>query len=143
MQRDTVGERLAAALERGDLDAVAALYAEDAVMYHPLMPEGVRGRAAIRAGEAELLEAFSELSVEVRSTMCRDTSCMAEVVLRAVNTGPLDVGGGEPLPPTGRRIELPSVWCFDLDADGLVVEERDYFDSAALMAQLGLAPGGD
>jgi hypothetical protein len=29
------------------------------------------------------------------------------------------------------------VWAFDLDPNGLIVEERDYLDTAALMAQLG------
>ncbi len=124
----SVAERLAAALEEGDLDALAALYAEDAVMHHPLSPEGVRGRDAIRQSEQELLEAFSEVDVEIRSLLADDGRCAAEVVLRERNTGPLDVGGDAPAPATGRRIELPSVWWFELQADGKVAEERDPFD---------------
>jgi hypothetical protein len=30
------------------------------------------------------------------------------------------------------------VWVFELSPDGLIVEERDYLDTAALMAQLGI-----
>jgi limonene-1,2-epoxide hydrolase len=30
------------------------------------------------------------------------------------------------------------VWVFDLDEDGLIVEERDYFDTVGLQRQLGL-----
>lgn len=138
MPQGTVGERLASALERGDLEAIASLYAQDAVMYHPLTPEGVRGRDAILDSEAELLRAFGDVRVEVRSVVEGPGVSAAEVVLRAVNDGPLDVGGSEPLPPTGRPIELASVWWFELDEEGLVTEERDYFDSAALMSQLGL-----
>ena len=137
----TAGERLAAALERGDLEAIAALYAEDAVMYHPLMPQGVRGRDAIGESEAELLRAFADVRVEVRNDLEGRRRSAVEVVLQAVNEGPLDVGGEEPLPPTGRRIELPSVWWFELDENGFVTEERDYFDSAGLMSQLGLDAG--
>lgn len=136
-----MGERLARALERADLDEVAALYADGAVVYHPLMPTGVRGRDAIRDSEADLLAAFGDVAVEVRNLVAEGSTCVAEVVLRATHRGPLDVGDEEPLAATGRRIELPSVWCFDLDDDGSVVEERDYFDSATLMTQLGLAVG--
>lgn len=139
--RGTAGDRLAAALERGDLEAIASLYAEDAVMYHPLMPQGVHGREAICESEADLLRAFGDIRIEVRSVLETRRGSAAQVVLRAVNDGPLDIGGEEPLPPTGRRIELPSVWWFELDEHGLVTEERDYFDSAGLMSQLGLDAG--
>ena len=62
-----------------------------------------------------------------------------EIVLRATNTGPLEVGSDDPLPPTGRRIELPSVWFLRLRGDGRIVEERDYLDTASFFRQLGLA----
>ena len=64
-----------------------------------------------------------------------------EVVIRATNTGPLDVGGDDPLPATDRRIELPSVWLLRLGANGKIAEERDYLDTAGFLRQLGL--GGD
>ncbi len=64
---------------------------------------------------------------------------VAEVVLRATNTGSIDLGDGEPMAPSGRRIEISAVWIFDFGADGLVRSERDYFDTAELMAQLGIA----
>jgi len=38
---------------------------------------------------------------------------------------------------TGRRVEVQEVWVFDLDSNGLIAEERDYLDTAALLAQLG------
>jgi hypothetical protein len=38
---------------------------------------------------------------------------------------------------TGRTVEVQEVWVFDLDADGLIAEERDYLDTAVLLAQLG------
>ena len=142
MAETTVAERIAAALERGDAEGVAALYAEDAVTYHPLFPEGVRGRDAIRQSEQELLDAFSDVRVEVRYVLADESRCMAEVVIRATNTGDLDLGGAEPVPATGRRIELPSVWSLELDQDGKVATERTYLDTGTLMSQLGLAEEG-
>lgn len=137
--RDTelVG-RLKSAIERRDADAVAALYAEDAVGHHPLAPEPLRGREAIRASEAELFAAFSDTRVAVRGVYVDGHTVVMEVVLFARNTGPLDVGADEPLPPTGRSIEVPAVWICALGEDGLIRESRDYFDTAIFMAQLGL-----
>jgi hypothetical protein len=62
-----------------------------------------------------------------------------EVVLRATNTGPLDLGADEPLSPTGRRIQLPSVWFLRLESHGKIAEEGDYLDTACFLRQLGLA----
>ncbi len=134
----TLVERLVDAITREDLEAFGSVYAEDAVMFEPMLPEPSRGRAAIVAGEASLFRAFGQISVEVVREYVSGTSVVAEVVLRAVHDGPLDTGDGD-VPPTGRRIEVPMAWAFDLGDDGLVVRERDYFDTALVLRQLGLS----
>ena len=106
--------RLVEAITNRDADALARLYAEEATLRHPLFPEPARGRAAIRAAEQELFDAFSDIEVEVRSVLTGESRCAAEVVLRATNTGPIDAGGDEPAAATGKRIEDEAVWVFDL-----------------------------
>ncbi len=140
MEAADVVQRLVEAAASRDADRVAALYAEHATMRHPLFPEPLRGRAAIRAAEQELFDAFSDIEVELRSVLSGGKTCGAEVVLRATNTGPIDLGDEQPAPATGKRIEDEAVWVFDLGDDGLIVEERDYLDAATatLMGQLGL-----
>lgn len=135
--RDVV-EQFVEAIEARDADAFAALFAEDAVGYHPLFEEPVRGRDAIRESEEAIFEAFSEVDVNVRSSLTDDDLCVLEVVITAVNTAPLDVGGDEPLPATGRRIQLPATWWLQLGDDGLISESRDYLDTATFMRQLGI-----
>lgn len=109
MASDLFG-RFVRATDDEDPEAYGALYREAAVMREPLLSEPARGRDAI----------------------------VAEVTLRATLNEPLDVGEGEPLPPSGARIEVPSVWMLELDHAGLNAEERDYFDTARMMQQLGL-----
>ena len=115
------------------------LFAEDAVLHHPLSPEPIRGKAAIGENEQALFDSFSDIDIEVLRVVSEGDDMALELVVRATNTGPLDVGADEKLPPTGRRIELPSVWFLTLGADGKIVEERDYVDTAGLFRQLGLA----
>jgi predicted ester cyclase len=97
-----------------------------------------RRRATIRAAEQELFDSFSDIEVELRSALAGESTCAAEVLLRATNTGPIDLGGDHPVAATHKRIEAEMVWVFDVRDDGLIVEERDYLDTAALMRQLGL-----
>lgn len=132
-------QRLIAAVEQRDAQAFAALFAESAVAHHPLSPEPARGRAAIRASEEELFNAFSDVRVELRSVLYDERTGALEVVLSATNTGPLDLGDDEPLAASGRRINLPATWWYELDDRGLVRETRDYFDTGVLMSQLGVA----
>ena len=134
-----VMRRLADAVQRRDADALAALYAEDAVLCHPLAPMPLVGRQAIRESEQALFDAFSDIEVEVKTLLADDRCCGAELVIRATNSGPIDLGSDEPVPASGRHVELPSAWFLELGPDGLVVAERDYLDTAMFLRQLGLA----
>ncbi len=126
------------AVRRADADSYTQLFAENAIVHHPLAPEPLEGRAAIREAEQALFDAFSEIEIEVLRLLSDDRGAAVEVVLRATHTGAIDLGGGQPVPPTGRRIEVPSAWFFEVGPDGLVITERDYFDTATFMSQLGL-----
>jgi hypothetical protein len=57
-----------------------------------LSPKPVAGKAAIVASEQALFDAFSEIEVEVLGVIAQGDDIALEVVLRATNTGPLDVG---------------------------------------------------
>jgi SnoaL-like protein len=133
----SVIERLVEAIRNDDIGAFGRLYTNDAVMFEPLLPAPARGRIEIMKGEAALFRAFSDISIEVKNAIEAGGLEIAEVVLSASNDGPLDLGVGEVL-PTGHRIHVPMVWSLDLNEDELVIEERDYFDTAQVIEQLGL-----
>jgi steroid delta-isomerase-like uncharacterized protein len=138
MSQRAVIDRIVDTIQRAAAEEYAQLFAKDAVLEHPLTPEPLRGRAIIQEGEQALFDAFSDIDIEVRSTTSEERRIVAEVVLRATNTGSLDLGDGEPIPATGRRIEVPAIWIFEFDPAGLVEAERDYFDTNAMLVQLGL-----
>jgi steroid delta-isomerase-like uncharacterized protein len=136
MGREIAG-KLVAAIETRDADALAELFADDAVLHHPLSPEPIVGKAAIGASEQALFDAFSDIEVEVLRVVAEADDVVVELVLRATNTGPLDVGADEMLPPTGRRIALSSVRFLKLGTDGRIIEERVYLDTADFYPQPG------
>lgn len=135
---DTRTDAMIAALESGDIDAVVACYAEDGRQIHPLSPDPIVGRAQIRESDGALMAAFPDVRVERRTVAAVGTTLVIELVLAATNTGDLDLGDGQTLPATGRTLRLPCVWVLDLDAAGLITEERAYFDTAEFFRQLGL-----
>ena len=134
-----VALKLVQAIESADPTGLAGLFSNDAVMRHPLSPEPIEGRAAIAASEQVLFDAFSDIDVDVLRVVSLGEDVVLEVVLRATNTGPIDLGNDQSVPPTGRRIEIPAAWFLSIDPQGQIKEERDYLDTASFFRQLGLA----
>jgi len=134
---EDVAVRLVEAVRASDVAAIAALYAPDAVLHHPMFPEPRVGRGAIVAEHEFFLRAFSDIDPAIRTLLRAERTVAVELVIAATHTGPIDLGGEVPLAPTGRRIEVATVWAFDLDDAGLIIEERDYIDPASIVEQLG------
>ncbi len=117
-----------------DPDAVAAVFAEEAVLREAGRPDETRGRAAVRERAAALLRGFSDFRLE-RLALVIDGDAHAD---RWLMTGTHD-GELFGIPPTGRAVRLEGATFTRLDAAGLVIEDVHFTDMAGLMAQLGLA----
>ena len=128
-----VNDRTYAAWNAHDPEAVAAVFAEDAVLREAGRPDEVRGRTAIRARAAALLTAFPDFRLE-RVALVIDGDRHAD---RWIMTG---THRGElfGIPATGRWVRVEGATFTRLGADGLVVEDVHHVDYAGLMAQLGL-----
>jgi len=124
---------------RHDAKAVAQIFSEDALLQDPSLPEPVRGRKAIEEWFGAMLRAFPDITGETTSVFGTGDSFAWEWVMRGTHTGPLAGPQGE-IPPTGRRAEVRGCDVCRLDARGLIVEDRSYWDSASMMQQLGLMP---
>jgi len=124
---------------KGDLDGVMELYAEDAVQ---LMPDGLfEGRSAIRERLGKELGAFSDLAHRYTSYVEEGDAFADEFVFVGTHTGPVTLPDGTELPATGKRIEVQGMELVRV-RDGKVVLDNLYYDNAAVAAQLGLSPLG-
>jgi len=128
MGEGNVIHRLVEALESENADAVAALSAAQA--FSAVRTE----RSSISISEKESNSSCWPVRIASRPRSGSGNSGW----LMLACSGPIDVGGDARVPATGKRIEDEMVWVFELSPDGLIVEERDYLDTAALMAQLGI-----
>jgi steroid delta-isomerase-like uncharacterized protein len=120
-----------------DYRSVASLYASDAVHVDPI---GRReGAEAIGAYFEEGDKPFSDISVETSQVIEEGNALVGEWVWRATNTGPITMPDGREIPATHKSLELPGVSVVSV-RNGKCTSQRDYFDNASVMSQLGLIP---
>lgn len=113
--------------------AFAAHFADDGVLHDMTAAEAVHGQAAIAEAMRVFTGAFNPLSFESVLVADDGTTAVVEWTARGVHTGELDG-----IPATGRSIELRGVNLLTLTGEGKVAQERSFWDSGALLSQLGV-----
>lgn len=128
-----VADRLRDAWRARDGDAVAALFTPDGVRREWALP-GARlaGREAISQHVRGYMEAVPDCSLVVRDAFGDGERLLIEWTFTGTHTG--DLPG---LPARGERLELPGVSVCTL-RDGLLAEERVYWDAATMLAAAGV-----
>jgi steroid delta-isomerase-like uncharacterized protein len=121
----------------GDLAGWAALYASDAVCTDPT--GRYEGRAAILANLEGASKPFSDIRMETSLLIEEGDTVVGEWTVRGTHTGPLPMPDGTEISATGKAFEILGVTIWTV-RDGMVTNQRDYFDSMAMMSQLGLMP---
>ncbi len=137
--REDVVRRRADVLNRRDANAVAALYAQDAVSYDPITPEGLKGREAIRKLNENFLKAFQDINIRPLNTIAKGDTVAAEWVYTGRHSGALELPTGT-LAPTNRQVTVRVANFYRFNREGLISEERVYWDIAGFLQQLGLKP---
>ena len=122
---------------RRDAAGCAALFATDAVLHDPFFPEPIRGRGGLEALNASIWRAFPDIQWRLRSVIDGGDRVAFDLAVSGVNDGPLEMPDGE-LPATGRAISFETGVFWTVGPDGLITEERSYFDATGVAAQLGL-----
>ena len=59
-----------------------------------------------------------------------------ELIGTGTSTGPAIIPGRDPMPPSGRRVEFGMAGFFRVTPEGLIAEERYYYDRLTMIQQL-------
>lgn len=129
-----VNDQTYAAWNAHDADAVAAVFAEDAVTRDAGSDEAAVGRAAVRERAAQLLAAFPDLRLERQELVIDGHRHADRWVLSGTHDGEL-LG----IPPTGRPVRIEGATFTRMNDEGLVAEDYHFVDLARLLNQLGVA----
>lgn len=129
-----VNDATYAAWNAHDADAVAAVFADDAVLIEAGSPSVLRGRAAIRERAVALLTAFPDFHLERVDLLIDGTRHADRWIMTGTHRGEL-FG----IPPTGRSVRVEGATFTRMGEHGLVVEDLHFADMAGLFSQLGAA----
>ena len=113
------------------------MFTDDATYAVPDLPNPLRGLAALEATAATFFKAFPDMAFEVRSVIEQGNVVVLEGATKGTFTGPMMTADGE-VPPTGKSYEAPLVAVCEVSGSGLITACREYYDTAAFAAQLGL-----
>jgi hypothetical protein len=121
----------------GGAEALTSLLAfmSDDVRYEDVPTGAVFvGHEGIREMGAGALLMAADMSFEVGLRVAGEGSYAFETVCRGTNTGAIG-----PLPGTGTPFVFRGISIGEVSAAGLVTSQRDYWDLAGLLGQLGVA----
>jgi steroid delta-isomerase-like uncharacterized protein len=124
-------DRRATAVNNHDVDAIAAVYAEDAVVESPLGGTH-QGRAAIRA----VIETF--LAALTDATFTEDDLIIdGDHVVQVLTLSGTDTGGMMGMAASGKPALLPMVNVCRV-AGGFITHERRIYDFTGMLVQIGV-----
>jgi steroid delta-isomerase-like uncharacterized protein len=132
-----LAEKYQEAFDNKDMAALAQLYAEDATLIESGEPEPIQGREAIERSGAVIFRAMPDFRAKFTPIVISGNYIVFEVVSQGTFTGPLASPEGD-IPPTGKSVINKVAFIAKVNADGLIEEDRTYYDTAEFMRQLGL-----
>lgn len=122
------------AIQARDFDALRGLFTSESVHTSGDGAEQT-GPEAVVGEVAGFVEAFPDLRIDIRHQHVPDPSrSIIEYTFTGTHSGPLD-----DVAPTGRTVAVPACSVLEGD-DGTIRRESDYYDTMAMLAQLGVAP---
>ena len=121
----------------GDPDQLVAIYAEDALFEEVVLGGAVtHSRDDLRAYAGALYGAFPDFTATPVSGFVSGNRAVVEWVLTGAYTGQFG-----PLPPgTGQQVELRVATILELDDEGLIQWDSEYWDFATVLTQIGAMP---
>jgi len=134
----TFDEHVRAEFELRDADAAVATMTDDPYLNHVPVATGASGRAALRDFYRDLFipSWAADTDVAPISRTVGDDRVVDELLVRFTHSRPMPfmLPG---VPPTDRRVELPTVVVVGFD-HGKIAYEHVYWDQASLLVQVGL-----
>lgn len=121
----------------GDTSVIPELYTEDVKGWAPALAVGSAEELAAALEDRE--GAFSDIELDISPFDVADGRACVEWVVALTHSGPLEIGGGVVLDPTGLRVSLHGVAVAEFDG-ARISSFRQYWDRAELLDQIPHVP---
>jgi len=120
-----------------DVAGVAKLYADNALIYQPDLSEPMKGNKNLETAYANYFRAIPDIKIEFITIISSGDQACFEFLETGTFTGPLATPNGD-IQPTGRKFEIKGAVLLKITPEGLIIEDKTYYDQASWLAQLGL-----
>jgi steroid delta-isomerase-like uncharacterized protein len=124
------------AFSQGDWDRFRELHAPDVVYDEVATGRRTEGIEEAIDVNRSWREAFPDAKGTVDNVSASGDTVTVEITWEGTQSGPMEGPTGE-LPPSNRRATVRAVQILEFD-DGRIKENRHYFDSLGMFAQLGV-----
>lgn len=116
-------------------------YEENVEISDPSTPGPLRGKAGIRENLDHWSSAFSEFDFKVKDVVQAGNKVALLYDAKVRHTGALEIGAGETIAPTDRRVQLEVSEFLTISEGGKITKDVTIFDQASMLSQLGLMEG--
>ena len=122
-----VAQRFVEAFNARDEQALRTLYHPDARIKRPTWPSEGDVTASLASIQLDF-GAYPDGQLEVRWVVVQDRLAVVEFQFDGSNTQPLTLFNGQELPSTGRPLRLGGTIVLEVDDQGLISGERQYWE---------------
>lgn len=136
---EQVGKRWVELFDKKDLRGLMTLYAENCVNAQPHLPQPIKGKKATEEDFGAFFKAFPDAKFAATQTVASGDTLAMEWTFTGTQNGALTSPGGT-IPASGKRVSIKGAEFIRVDSQGLIVDERGYFDLVSFMTQLGAMP---
>ena len=119
-----------------NVSAITRLLDPDIVFQSPLFSSPVRGIDERRQEIANFLTSMPDFEFKLIGIAANGDFVATELVGTGTSNGPAILPGRDSMPPSGRHVEFGMAGFFRLTLQGLVAEERYYYDRLTMIQQL-------
>jgi steroid delta-isomerase-like uncharacterized protein len=137
---ENLGKRWTEAFNKRDVQGLMALYSDDCVNAQPYLMTPLKGKPAVREDFENFFKAFPDGQFQADTMTAQGDTLAIEWSFGGTHKGPLVGGPSGPIPATNKKVTVKGAEFVRYNAQGLIVDERGYFDLMGFMMQLGVLP---
>ena len=124
-----------AAFNVHDMTGFVKHMADDIRDYMPGRPAPLRGPKAIRDDNTSFLTIFPDAQFTITNAFGQGRWICIQGIFEATHQGPFPMPGGQPIPPTGKRIRISQCMVVQME-DDKICEIHEYFNHLDFVNQL-------
>lgn len=121
-----------------DVEQAQAIFADDVVIYEPLVPQPLQGKAGLAGFFGPLFNTYPDLHFEGRHVVTQGNEAVSFEIVTGTMRGVSHTANGQEIAPTGKSFDIKGAIRIHFNDAGKIDLVDIYWDRLLLFQQLGL-----